>query len=125
MRKLQDPYVAIVDDDAGVRKALTRLLRACSINSRSYASPQEFLDSLATGMPECLIVDMHMPKMTGLELQGEMARAGVRIPTIVVTGHNETGYREQCKAAGATAYLLKPLDHNMLLAAINSAIGRS
>jgi FixJ family two-component response regulator len=122
MPKKQTAYVAIVDDDASVRKALARLLRVFAIRSQTYGSAREFLDSLPSGVPECLIVDLHMPEMTGLELQGELVRTGARIPTIVITAHNETGYREQCRAAGATAYLLKPLDEHTLIAAINTAI---
>lgn len=125
MPKAQAAYVAIVDDDASVRKALARLLQARAISAQTFGSAREFLESLSSGVPECLILDLHMPEMTGLELQGELLRVGARIPTIVVTAHNEMGYREQCRAAGATDYLLKPLDEHTLLAAINSAIGRS
>ncbi len=124
MSKAQPAYVAIVDDDASVRKALARLLRALSINPQTFASAREFLDSLPSSVPECLILDLHMPDMNGLELQGELARVGARIPTIVVTAHNEIGYREQCRAAGAAAYLLKPLDESTLIAAIGAAMGR-
>ncbi len=116
-------YVAIVDDDASVRKALARLLRALAINPQTFGSAREFLDSLPSGVPECLVLDLHMPDMTGLELQSELARVGARIPTVVITAHNEIGYREQCRAAGAAAYLLKPLDESTLLAAIGSAMG--
>jgi len=116
--------IAIVDDEASVRKALARLLSASALNSRTYASAREFLDSLASDVPECLIVDLQMPEMTGLELQGELLRAGVKIPTIVITAHNEESFREQCRAAGAAAYLLKPLDEATLIAAINTAIER-
>jgi FixJ family two-component response regulator len=117
-------YVAIVDDDASVRKALARLLGACAITAQTYGSAREFLDSLPTGVPECLIVDLHMPEMTGLELQGELSRVGARIPTIVITAQSDMGYREQCRVAGAAAYLLKPLDKNTLLAAIKMAVGK-
>jgi FixJ family two-component response regulator len=116
--------VAIVDDEASVRKALARLLGASAFNSQTYASAREFLDSLASGVPECLIVDLQMPEMTGLELQGELLRAGIKIPTIIITAHDEKGFFEQCRAAGAIAYLLKPMDEATLIAAVNKAIGR-
>lgn len=122
MPKTLTGFVAIVDDDSAVRKALARLLGASEIRSRSYASAREFLDSLTSEVPECLIVDLQMPEMTGLELQGELFRAGTRIPTIVITAHNEAGLRERCLAAGAAAYLVKPLDANVLLASIDSAV---
>jgi FixJ family two-component response regulator len=122
MPKTLTGFVAIVDDDSAVRKALARLLAAFAIRSRSYASAREFLDSLASDVPQCLIVDLHMPEMTGLELQGELFRAGTRIPTIVITAHNEASLRERCRAAGAMACLVKPLDGAKLVDSINSAV---
>lgn len=122
MIKMRTAYVAIVDDEASVRRALARLLGASAFKSRTYASAHEFLDSLAYDIPGCLIVDLQMPDMTGLELQGALLRAGMKIPTIVITALNKDGFHEQCRAAGATAYLLKPLDETTLIAAINTAI---
>jgi FixJ family two-component response regulator len=123
MPKTLTGFVAIVDDDSAVRRALSRLLGASTIQTQSFASAREFLDSLGSGVPDCLILDMQMPEMTGLELQSELLRLGARIPTIVITAHNEGGLRERCLAAGAAAYLVKPLDSTKLLASINSAIG--
>jgi FixJ family two-component response regulator len=123
MPKTLTGFVAIVDDDTAVRKALARLLSACAIRAQCFGSAREFLDSLPSGVPDCLIVDLQMPEMTGIELQGELSRLGARIPTIVITAHNESGLRERCLAAGATAYLIKPLDGTVLLNSINSAVG--
>ena len=123
MPKTLTGFVAIVDDDSAVRKALSRLLGASTIQAQSFASGREFLDSLGSGVPDCLILDLQMPEMTGLELQGELVRLGARIPTIVITAHNESGLRERCLAAGAIAFLVKPLDSTELLASINSAVG--
>jgi FixJ family two-component response regulator len=122
MLKTLTGFVAIVDDDNAVRKGLARLLGASAIPVRSFASGREFLNSLSGEVPECLIVDLQMPEMTGLELQGELARLGACIPTIVITAHNERGLRERCIAAGAAAYLVKPLDGTQLLASIDSAV---
>lgn len=122
MMKTLTGYVAIVDDDLAVRKGLARLLGASAIRVRSFASGREFLESLSVEAPECLIVDLQMPEMTGLELQCELGRLGARIPTIVITAHNERGLRERCLAAGASAYLIKPLDGTQLLASIDSAV---
>jgi FixJ family two-component response regulator len=72
-------------------------------------------------LPECLIVDLQMPEMSGLELQHHLNRAGIRIPTIVITANRETEMREQCEAAGAETYLLKPLQDTSLLTAIENA----
>jgi FixJ family two-component response regulator len=122
MPKIVTGFVAIVDDDSAVRRALSRLLGASTIRAQSFASAREFLDSLALSVPDCLILDLQMPEMTGLELQRELVRLGTRIPTIVITAHNEAGLRERCLAAGATAYLVKPLDATELLASISSAV---
>lgn len=114
--------VAIVDDDAAVRTALSRLLSACAIRTRSYASARDFLDSLAAETPACLIVDFQIPGMTGLELQEQLSRSGVTIPTIVITANGDPETRRRCLAAGAAAYLGKPCDAALLLASINSAV---
>ena len=114
------PWIAIVDDDPSVLKALARLLRTRAVEARTYTSAQAFLASLPDGLPECLIVDLQMPEMTGLELQRQLNREGIYIPTIVITAHNEIEMRELCTAAGAASYLLKPLQDNTLLAAINN-----
>jgi FixJ family two-component response regulator len=117
------PWIAIVDDDPSVLKALARLLRTRAVDSRTYASAQDFIASLPDGatdeLPECLIVDLQMPEMTGLELQRHLNRVGIRIPTIVITAHRENDMRELCEAAGAETYLLKPLQDTSLLAAID------
>jgi FixJ family two-component response regulator len=113
------PWIAIVDDDPSVLKALARLLRTRAIEARTYVSAQDFLASLPDGLPECLIVDLQMPEMNGLELQRQLNRAGIQIPTIVITAHRENDMRELCEAAGAQTYLLKPLQDSILLAAID------
>ncbi len=119
------PWIAIVDDDPSVLKALARVLRARVVDARTYESARDFLTSLRDGtpdeLPECLIVDLHMPEMNGLQLQRHLNRAGIRIPTIVVTAHHENDMRELCLAAGAKSYLLKPLHDTSLLVAINDA----
>jgi FixJ family two-component response regulator len=115
------PWIAIVDDDPSVLKALARLLRARAFEARTYTSARDFLAALPEGLPDCLIVDLQMPEMTGLELQRHLTRSGVQIPTIVITAHNEAGARERCESAGASAFLSKPLQDTSLLAAIGAA----
>jgi FixJ family two-component response regulator len=122
MGKTLTGFVAIVDDDSAVRKALARLLCASAIEARTFSSGREFLDSLPSGTPDCLIVDLQMPEMTGLELQLELARTGARLPTIIITAHNDAGLRERCLAAGAAAYLLKPLDEGTLISTIGATV---
>ena len=116
--------IAIVDDDASVRKALARLLTASSFNIETYGSARDFLASLKAGRPDCLVVDLHMPELTGFDLQRQLARIGINIPTIVITAYNEPGLRERCQSAGAAAFLLKPLDGSTLIGVINAATGR-
>jgi FixJ family two-component response regulator len=113
--------IAVVDDDPVVLKALARLLSACSFIAKTYQSAAQFLDSLAEGRPDCLILDLQMPEMTGLELQQKLNAEGLRIPTIIITAHHESGMRERCKNAGAIAYLSKPVHNTALFAAIEAA----
>jgi FixJ family two-component response regulator len=114
--------IAIVDDDAAVRKALARLLSLSNYSLRTYGSAREFLDSLPSGRPQCLILDLQMPEMTGLELHAMLVHIGLKIPTIVITAHGEASFREQYCAIGAAACLLKPLDESVLLAAVRAAM---
>lgn len=114
-------WIAIVDDDPSVLKALARLLRTRELHTRTFTSAREFLAALPDGRPECLIVDLQMPEMNGLELQHHLIFSGIRIPTIVITAHNEPGVRERCLSAGAFAFLAKPLQDTPLLAAIGGA----
>ena len=117
------PCIAIVDDDPAVLKALARLLRTRAFRAKTYESAQHFLAALPDKRPACLIVDLQMPGMSGLELQHHLAREGIRIPTIVITAHGDAGARERCEAAGAVAFLAKPLQDVAFFAAIESAIG--
>jgi FixJ family two-component response regulator len=114
--------IAVVDDDLSVRKALARLLEANFFSASTYSSGLDFLDSLKTRNPECLVVDLHMPDYGGLELLHDLRRKGATSPTIVITAHNEIGLRERCSIAGATAFLVKPLADRLLVDAINAAI---
>ena len=113
--------IAIVDDDPSVLKALARLLATRSFTAKTYISAPQFLASLPEGLPDCLIADLQMPEMTGLELQLDLARRGLQIPTIIITAHDEAGMRARCKSAGAIAYLAKPVSDTSLFAAIDSA----
>jgi FixJ family two-component response regulator len=113
--------VAIVDDDASVRKALARLLSAYSFDIITYGSASDFLKALGVGQPQCLVLDLHMPDITGLDLQRHLLRAGISIPTIIITAYDEPGVRERCYTAGAAAFLVKPLNDALLVNAINAA----
>jgi FixJ family two-component response regulator len=114
-------WIAIVDDDPAVLKGLARLLRGRAFNAKTYGSAEEFLAALPDGRPDCLILDLQMPNMTGLELQHHLARSGVEIPTIIITAHGDLEARKRCETAGAVAYLLKPVQDTSLFAAIDTA----
>ena len=117
----QSGYVAIVDDDASMREALARLLRVHGINSRNYPSARAFLEALPSHMPDCLIVDVNMPDMTGIELQCELLNCDVRIPTIVISASDDKSIAASAASLGAVAFFLKPVPRDALMAAINSA----
>jgi FixJ family two-component response regulator len=115
--------IAVVDDDESVLKALKRLLRAANLDADTFASGREFLDSLPAQVPDCIVLDLHMPGMNGLDIQRQLARGALRVPIVVITGHDEPQTRAQCLSAGAAAYLRKPLDDEALLDAIHRAAG--
>jgi FixJ family two-component response regulator len=112
------PWIAIVDDDPFVLRALARLLRTRALHPRTFESAEDFLEAISEGLPQCMIVDLQMPEMGGLELQQHLSREGIDIPTIVITAHGDVQARERCIAAGAVAFLTKPLQEASLFAAI-------
>lgn len=114
--------VAIVDDEEPVRKALRRLFLAEGIDVETFASGDELLESVKIHRPDCAVIDLHLPGSTGLEVQQRLVQAGIRLPTVIITGHDQAGVAERVLAAGAAAYLRKPLDDERLLAAVESAV---
>jgi len=115
-------YIAIVDDEEPVRKALGRLLRASGMEVECYASGREFLDGSARRRPDCVVLDLHMPGMSGLEVLCALRPARPSVPAIVITAHDAPEIRRQCLAAGAADYLPKPLDERVLLNAISASL---
>ena len=111
-----------MDDDPAVLKALSRLLRSHAFRARTYESGQEFLAALPAGLPDCLIVDLQMPEMNGLELQQHLVSNGIKIPTILITAYDDVALRDQ---AGLVASLRKPLQEKALFDAIDKAVGDS
>jgi FixJ family two-component response regulator len=117
------PWIAVVDDDPAVLKALSRLLRSRAFHVHTYGSGREFLASLPDSLPECLIVDLQMPVMSGQELQQHLVRNDFNIPTIMITAHHDAGLHQENR--GLVALLLKPLQESTLFAAIDRAINVS
>jgi FixJ family two-component response regulator len=114
--------IAVIDDDASVRNALRRLFRCADYDANSYGSGREFLNDLEHHMPDCLVVDIHMPEMSGIELQKQLRAHGFGLPCVMITGHDEEGSKEACLAVGASRYLRKPFDETTLLQAVDQAI---
>src|SRR5262245_8142235 len=119
----QRPLIAVVDDEESVRRPPRRLLVAAQLDATVYASAQEFLDSLGGRQPDCLVLDLQMPGLTGLEVQRALSGAHVRFPTIIITAHDEPDARARCLSAGAVASLCIPLHHGLLLDAIATPVG--
>ena len=117
------PFVAVIDDEEAVRKALKRLLRAAGLQAEGYASGKEFL--AADAHADCVVLDLHMPVMNGQTVLENMRRAGRRVPVVAITAHDTPETRAQCMAAGASAYLRKPLDDRLLLNAISVALAKA
>ncbi len=115
-------HITILDDDLSVRTAIRRLLKTSDISVDLYATSMELFDGISGHSPDCLILDLQMPGMNGLEVMNYLSHIGVHVPTVVITAHDEPGSRETCLAAGASAYLRKPLDADELLGAIGNAI---
>lgn len=117
--------IAVVDDEEAVRKALSRLLRASGLNAHCFPSGQAFLDSIATARPDCLILDLHMPGLNGLQVLEHLKSHRPALPTIVITGHDEAENQTRCLSGGAVAYMRKPLDDQLLLHTIDEAVRNS
>src|SRR3981189_1501108 len=105
-----------------MREAIKGLIRSLGYSVEAIASPQEFLASRHVRRTSCLIVDMQMPGMTGLELHRHLSASGKPIPTILITAYPDNGVRERALAAGVIGYLSKPFDESDLLACIRSAL---
>ena len=116
------PLIAVVDDEEPVRIALRRLLRSAEFDVETFPSGAEFLDSLKSHQPDCVVLDLHMPRVNGFAVQDQLAEVGSRLPIIVITGHDSAETRERVLAGEVSAYLRKPVDDQMLLDAIAIAI---
>jgi FixJ family two-component response regulator len=118
------PHVAIVDDEEPVRKALQRLLVASGFEVESYASGKEFL-ATKHQRPDCVVLDLHMPGMSGLEVLEELRATRRELPTLIITAYDTAEARAQCLAAGASAYLRKPLEERVLLNSISASMAQA
>ena len=118
------PVVFIVDDDSSVRRSLERLVRSVGLTAKSFASAKEFLQSGHGKETGCLVLDMRMPEVSGLELQEKMTRAGILLPIIFISGHATVPMSVRAMKAGALDFLQKPFDEQDLLEAVYRALDR-
>ena len=116
------PLIAVVDDEASVRVALQRLIRSAGLNVKTFPSGIEVLEFMQGNRPDCIVLDLHMPNVNGFEVQRRMAECGLHVPVVVITGHDTPESSVRALTGGASAYLLKPVDDQMLLDAIAAAI---
>ncbi len=116
--------IAIVDDDRSVREGLSSLLRSAGLRVEAFASAQKFLSRCDADALSCLVLDLQMPGLSGLDLQKKMAEAGLEIPIVFLTGHGNIPASVQAMKAGAVEFLTKPVDEQQIVYAIREAIER-
>ena len=119
------PIVFVVDDDASVRESLEGLVRYAGWDVETFVAAQEFLDRPAVQAPSCLVLDMDLPDLNGLELQERIALDRLDMPIIFITGHGDIPMTVKAMKAGAVEFLIKPLGYEPLLSAIRKALARS
>ena len=118
------PTVFIVDDDAGVRDSLAMLLELKGFRTRTFPGAEAFLAEYRPDWPGCLVLDLRMPGMSGLELQAELARRGDVLPVVIITAHGDVATTRAALKGGAVDFIEKPVDDEALVAAITSALDR-
>jgi FixJ family two-component response regulator len=119
-----DPIVFVVDDDASVRDAVRKLISSVGLRVETFGSTREFLDAKRPQAPACLVLDVRLPDLSGLEFQRDLAKANIQIPIIFITGHADIPMTVRAMKAGAVEFLTKPFRGQELLDAIQDAIAR-
>jgi FixJ family two-component response regulator len=119
-----DAVVIVIDDDPAMRQAITTLIETVGLNTQAYASGQEFLQRPLPDVPSCLVLDVRLPGLSGLNLQRELSVRGMNIPIIFITGHGDIPMSVQAMKAGAVEFLTKPFRDQDLLDAIEQALER-
>jgi FixJ family two-component response regulator len=119
-----EPVIFVVDDDDSMRQALARLFRSVKLPVQTFASAQEFLRSERPDVPSCVVLDVRLPGLSGLDFQAELAKQDIRIPIVFITGHGDIPMTVQAMKAGAIDFLEKPIRDQDLLDAVARAIQR-
>ena len=122
MTKGRRPIIFIVDDDPSVRRALRRLVRSWGWDAETFASADDFLSAWSPTLRGCLILDVRLPGMSGVELQQRLATEGARLPIIFITAHGDRQAEARGRQAGAIAFLYKPFDEAALKEALRTAL---
>lgn len=120
-----NPQIAIVDDDESVCRAIKRLVRSLGMAADAFTSGREFIDRVETMpsfQPDCVVLDVQMPEMNGLEVQQRLASSGNHLPVIFITAHDEVGVRDRALAAGAVAFLRKPFNDELFIKTLRMAL---
>jgi FixJ family two-component response regulator len=124
MKPAEAPVVFVIDDDAGMRASIQGLLKSVGLQSEAFGTTQEFLRSKRPDGPSCLVLDVRLPGINGLEFQRDLADKGFRIPIIFITGHGDIPMSVKAMKSGAVEFLTKPFHDQDLLDAINQALDR-
>lgn len=119
---LDDALVHVVDDDAAIRDALVLLLEAAGHRAKAYPDAPSFLAGLDASQPGCVLADVRMPGMSGLDLQRHLKNEGVDLPVVIITGHADVSMAVQALKAGASDFIEKPFDEDVLLDSVNRAL---
>lgn len=120
-----EPTVFVIDDDGAVRHFLRGLIASVNLRVEAYASAEEFLDAYQPDSPGCLLLDIRMPRMSGLELQQELSVRGVELPIIILTGHGNVQVAVHAMKAGAVDFIEKPFNNELLLDRVQKAVAES
>jgi two-component system, LuxR family, response regulator FixJ len=118
------PVVFVIDDDESICRSLRRLIHSVGLDVRTFNSGNDFLNQGCQNMSGCILLDVRMPEIGGLELQKRLNDFGCKMPIIFMTAHQDTGTREKAFDAGAVAFLLKPFEDQVLMEAIRSALNK-
>src|SRR3984885_11749329 len=121
----ENPFVCVIDDESSFRESLSNLLRSAGLKVQAFASAQEFLTNRPPIAPSCLVLDIRLPGISGLDLQKELARGDAQIPIIFMTGYGDIPTTVRAMKAGAIEFLTKPFRDEELLSAVDQAIKRS
>jgi FixJ family two-component response regulator len=124
LASVEEPVVFVIDDDASVRESLSNLFRSVGLRVEAFGSAHEFLQYKLPNAPSCLILDIRLPRLSGLDFQAELAKADIHIPIIFMTGHGDIPMTVRAMKAGAVDFLTKPFRDQDMLDAVTRAIER-